>query len=177
MCFKCGQAWHPGVSCGKDQDSLFKEWASHRKIQRCPKCKIRIEKDEGCNHMTCSHCHYQWCWICGRKYTSGHYDGMFFGCAALQFTSSDWSLGKIALYHLVMFLISPLIAYYSAALLSAKIFCSWARSCYNCVCLAVVAGLLLIIICTLLVGTVMIIPMIIYRFTNLIYSAIRACER
>lgn len=34
----------------------------------CPKCKVRIEKDGGCDHMTCSQCSYQFCFQCSANY-------------------------------------------------------------------------------------------------------------
>lgn len=30
----------------------------------CPNCNVKTEKNGGCNHMYCSRCDNEWCWIC-----------------------------------------------------------------------------------------------------------------
>jgi len=63
-------------------DKEFVSWAaSNGNISNCPKCKVRLEKIAGCNHMTCRQCGYSWCWLCGKKYTDFHYSPInVFGC-------------------------------------------------------------------------------------------------
>ncbi|VDK80892.1 unnamed protein product [Litomosoides sigmodontis] len=44
----------------------------------CPSCKARIEKDSGCNKMTCTKCGHNFCWLCGislnKKHPYNHYN-------------------------------------------------------------------------------------------------------
>ena len=115
ICFKCGNQWHGG-HCADQIDRQYKAWAKEQNVQRCPKCSIPIQKDEGCNHMTCRMCYYQWCWVCGMKYSYSHYDSSFFGCPGLQFISnSNWGYGKICLILLMYVLLWPFFMFYFSA--------------------------------------------------------------
>ena len=82
ICFKCGIQWHGNIKCELVGDQDFKGWAADNgNIANCPSCRTRIEKISGCNHMTCVSCHYGWCWLCGKKYSSWHYNPInIFGC-------------------------------------------------------------------------------------------------
>lgn len=59
-------------------------------VIKCPNCGFGTEKIDGCNHMTCAKCRYEWCWICRGKYYSGHFDDTnIFGCPGSQFSKSS----------------------------------------------------------------------------------------
>jgi E3 ubiquitin-protein ligase RNF19A len=89
FCFNCSLEWHPGFTCEEiaKKTHLHKDtkradkWKKKHKTKQCPQCRADIEKDKGCNHMTCASCQYQFCWLCMRKYTADHYNlDNFEGC-------------------------------------------------------------------------------------------------
>ncbi|KAJ8605138.1 hypothetical protein CTAYLR_000469 [Chrysophaeum taylorii] len=71
FCMKCGEEAHQPASC-----ELVQQWAEKcqnesetanwilANTKRCPKCQTRIEKNQGCNHMSCSQCKHEFCWMC-----------------------------------------------------------------------------------------------------------------
>eukprot|EP01090_Pellita_catalonica_P002670 TRINITY_DN12242_c0_g1_i1.p1 TRINITY_DN12242_c0_g1~~TRINITY_DN12242_c0_g1_i1.p1 ORF type:complete len:237 (-),score=31.49 TRINITY_DN12242_c0_g1_i1:84-731(-) len=82
FCFKCKEEWHTDATCeeyatwkveNSEAEQRYQEWMKqHAKI--CPKCQAPIEKNGGCNHMTCKNCNYEFCWLCNAIYTSDHWD-------------------------------------------------------------------------------------------------------
>ena len=71
FCFGCGLADHQPCLCHlvkkwikkcKD-DSETANWISAN-TKECSRCNSTIEKNGGCNHMTCRKCAYEFCWIC-----------------------------------------------------------------------------------------------------------------
>ena len=86
FCFECGQEPHGKKKCAKVIDEGFEEWKTHTLVKRCPYCKYWTEKNEGCNHMTCSQCNFQWCWICEKECVIGHYN--FGPCKGMHFESA-----------------------------------------------------------------------------------------
>lgn len=81
FCAECRVPWHMEFTCkefqkwyakkgGKD-DKIVKKLAKKKNWQKCPKCKMYVEKSEGCIHMTCR-CKYQFCYRCGSKWSDSH---------------------------------------------------------------------------------------------------------
>lgn len=72
ICTRCQELFHYGMSCNlyqlskADDDYSLKMWMEEdpegRKI--CPSCSSPIEKNGGCNHMTCWKCKCHMCWLC-----------------------------------------------------------------------------------------------------------------
>ena len=94
-CFECLNPPHGDKSCKPNQEKLFMKWKKDKKAKRCPKCQMYTEKNEGCNHMTCVYCHYQWCWLCEGEYDYNHYE--YGKCRGQQFTSAN-DLAEIVLH-------------------------------------------------------------------------------
>ncbi|KAG0002677.1 hypothetical protein BGZ80_010986 [Entomortierella chlamydospora] len=71
FCFGCGQGDHQPAPCGLVKmwqkkcadDSETANWISAH-TKECSKCQSTIEKNGGCNHMTCRKCKYEFCWVC-----------------------------------------------------------------------------------------------------------------
>ena len=53
----------------------MEEYAKNNFVKKCPKCSIITEKNNGCNHITCTKCGYQWCWLCNEEYNANHFLG------------------------------------------------------------------------------------------------------
>jgi len=79
ICVSCGED-HNGFSCEEwmihrdpeTQERLLEGWAEGNKdVKKCPKCKLLIEKNGGCNHMTCPKCDAHICWRCMGVFPSG----------------------------------------------------------------------------------------------------------
>ncbi len=82
FCFSCLGAPHAPAPCdiaqawtarsSKDTTEL---WLLAQ-TKPCPKCNVRIEKARACNHMSCSKCRHQFCWLCMADW-SRHSGGSF----------------------------------------------------------------------------------------------------
>jgi hypothetical protein len=74
-CLKCRCEEHKGMTCEayreKHQDKEFYDLAKQVNMKQCPKCQFWIEKNDGCNHMTCR-CRYEFCYVCGKEGAVSH---------------------------------------------------------------------------------------------------------
>ena len=120
FCFACGEGVHWPVSCQrleewhktlaeeigtpaveeeshKADDIAQKLWLKAN-TRPCPECNVPIEKNEGCNHMTCTNpsCCHEFCWICRKDWKlHGTSTGGFFRCNIWQDDDVDGtSLGS-----------------------------------------------------------------------------------
>lgn len=73
FCSKCKCMWHSD-DCNEDREVKDFTKSTGKLLKRCPKCKVWTEKNEGCNHMTCQICKFEWCWLCEKIYTPSHYN-------------------------------------------------------------------------------------------------------
>jgi hypothetical protein len=122
MCYRHQLPWHNGFTCdeydsqrdfGDPAFSHTQDWLSQN-TKPCPGpyCHINITKGEGCFHMTCSSCNYEFCWECGadwnlirdpesgRYNTAEHKEGCFFQTSNLSpteimGTNLDQALGNV----------------------------------------------------------------------------------
>lgn len=112
VCLKCNHLLHPGQQCIQRNQSKTEDKIT---IKKCPKCRVSIYKDRGCNHMICVVCKHQFCWICNKDYSHNHYSKFNpFGCPGLQFSEvslCNYSCRKLnaALFWVFFFLFFPLI--------------------------------------------------------------------
>ncbi|ETI46759.1 hypothetical protein, variant 2 [Phytophthora nicotianae CJ01A1] len=107
-CFRCRGYAHRFWFCRGEMDKSYLAWEAsvgkQKAVRACPHCQMRIWKNEGCNHMTCSHCRYEYCWVCESRWDASHY-----ACYDLPFigASSAWgrwlqrTLGYVAIVLIV----------------------------------------------------------------------------
>jgi len=72
ICNTCSNPFHEGKSCLEALDLEFEAFSKENNIKFCIVCKSVVQRVEGCVHITCPMCDYEWCWICGREFLSNH---------------------------------------------------------------------------------------------------------
>ncbi|KAH8099503.1 hypothetical protein BXZ70DRAFT_229611 [Cristinia sonorae] len=72
VCPGCDEEAHEGMTCTERQlhsDPAYQQRRETEELEaagckRCPSCRAWIQKNDGCNHMTCRSCQTHFCWIC-----------------------------------------------------------------------------------------------------------------
>ncbi|KAL7114336.1 hypothetical protein ACP275_04G114700 [Erythranthe tilingii] len=74
FCVTCKVQWHVGFLCEEfqklrvdersNEDLMLMNLAKEKKWKRCPRCKIFVDRSEGCLFMKCR-CGYTFCYNCG----------------------------------------------------------------------------------------------------------------
>ena len=92
FCFGCGRETHRPASCSDAKRWSEKNSAESENVtwimantKQCPKCRLNIEKNQGCNHMTCRKqtggCGHDFCWLClGPWSEHGDQTGGYYNC-------------------------------------------------------------------------------------------------
>ena len=77
FCYKCRSLdFHRKYKCQNEDKKLLEELYNNydsKKFKQCPRCKILIEKNSGCNEIKCINCGYKFCWLCLEECTPNHY--------------------------------------------------------------------------------------------------------
>ena len=85
FCYHCRQLWHPNTTCDAARmksnfeigslTSTERRGSSNEDMKPCPRCgALFIKMDDGsCNHMTCSVCGSEFCWLCMKEISDLHY--------------------------------------------------------------------------------------------------------
>lgn len=89
FCFNCSNEPHGPATCKmlrdwikkRADDSETANWVQAN-TKNCPKCDKIIEKNGGCNHMTCSQCRHEFCWVCNGPWSQ--HGGSYYACNKYQ---------------------------------------------------------------------------------------------
>ena len=110
FCWECGSPEsHAPLSC-----SLWQQWLTRceevaasgggklsknelswliTNSRQCPNCHLVIQKTDGCNHVKCAKCHFDFCWVCLRNWkTHSSSSGGYFYCNRYEPIETDVSV-------------------------------------------------------------------------------------
>lgn len=95
LCLTCNRPWHPSQPCSAAaalEDAQSLRTITSLGARPCPACGINIEKNGGCDHMTCHSCWHNFCWQCLVPYTTDmrHADGCRHGRVGVAAEPGNW---------------------------------------------------------------------------------------
>lgn len=86
FCYHCKAEWHPNQTCDaaraqrspniRSSSISYSQDSQHRDdIKPCPRCQVLIVKmdDGSCNHMMCTVCGAEFCWLCMKEINDLHF--------------------------------------------------------------------------------------------------------
>jgi hypothetical protein len=79
-CVGCKALWKDEDHRCDDPESIsgqrqsLPDYTPDYRIKKCPECRLAIEFEEACNHMTCARCEHEFCFICMLPWTGFHSD-------------------------------------------------------------------------------------------------------
>ena len=85
-CAKCGIKWYDPMQGVTQGIFLIRMWKSLKRFTEstannmrklltatpCPSCGIMVQKDGGCQHMSCAKCAHSFCWSCLADWNTHH---------------------------------------------------------------------------------------------------------
>lgn len=75
VCYNCNgrKFTRPFVETRETHEDKLSQVEMERISKKCPSCNVNIQKNEGCNHMTCK-CKFQFCWVCLKPWNEANHD-------------------------------------------------------------------------------------------------------
>merc|ERR1719273_944075 len=101
-CFSCQEVAHRPCPCDWAKTWLIKcsseaenaNWILAN-TKKCPKCQTQIEKNQGCNHMSCRSCKHEFCWLCkGDWKNHGTATGGYYKCNIYEKNKANGSTSE-----------------------------------------------------------------------------------
>ncbi|KAF1947055.1 hypothetical protein EJ02DRAFT_172583 [Clathrospora elynae] len=98
LCLTCNRPWKSHGKGGCNKAKKAEDKASEKTVKSigakpCPKCGVNIEKNGGCDHMTCQRCRHNFCWVCLVPYSNDvqHIDGCPHGRVHVAGEPGNWA--------------------------------------------------------------------------------------
>ena len=108
FCYECGGQAHAPLVCG-----LWQQWREITRLdpnhlldpylswlvtntRPCPGCQAPVRKVDGCNKVTCSHCRYEFCWVCLEGWKKHGGSSAYFRCNRFGGVAGITSTGYVA---------------------------------------------------------------------------------